>query len=101
LYNDPADYAPFGTSPDQVYNQKWYMPPSGTQRGSSYTSDGDPLTPVYPSTGLTLFWFSVIGNELYLYTIDYMYRVNEESVRFLPKIPAQPIGYSEAQVILR
>jgi hypothetical protein len=101
LYNDPADYAPFGTSPDQVYNETWYMPPSGTQRGSSYTSDGDPLTPVYPSTGLTLFWFSVIGNELYLYTIDYMYRVNEESVRFLPKIPAQPIGYSEAQVILQ
>ncbi|CAF4317480.1 unnamed protein product, partial [Rotaria sordida] len=29
LYNDPADYAPFGTTPDQVYDQKWYMPPSG------------------------------------------------------------------------
>lgn len=54
LYNDPMDYAPFGTSPDEVYDQKWYMPPSGTQRGSAYTSDGDPLTPVYPSTGLTI-----------------------------------------------
>jgi hypothetical protein len=52
LYNDPADYAPFGTSADQVYDQKWFMPPSGTQRGSSYTSNGDPLTPLYPSTGL-------------------------------------------------
>lgn len=30
-----------------------------------------------------------------------MYRVNEETVDFLPKIPAQPIGYSEAQVILQ
>jgi hypothetical protein len=30
-----------------------------------------------------------------------MYRLNEESVSFLPKIPAQPIGYSEAQVILQ
>ena len=30
-----------------------------------------------------------------------MYRVNEESVSFLPKIPAQPIGYGEAQVILQ
>ena len=55
LYNDPMDYAPFGTSPDEVYNQTWYMPPSGTQRGTAYTSDGDPLTPVYPSTGSTIF----------------------------------------------
>ncbi|CAF3577525.1 unnamed protein product [Rotaria sordida] len=30
-----------------------------------------------------------------------MYRVREDSVRFLPKIPAQPIGYGEAQVILQ
>jgi hypothetical protein len=58
------------------------MPPSGAQRGSAYTGDGDPLTPMYPAK-------------------DYMYRLNEESVSFLPKIPAQPIGYSEAQVILQ
>ncbi len=58
LYNDPADYAPFGTSSDQVYNQTWYMPPSGAQRGTAYTGNGDPLTPLYPSTGLTLFYFS-------------------------------------------
>jgi hypothetical protein len=30
-----------------------------------------------------------------------MYRVREEDVVFLPKIPAQPIGYGEAQVILQ
>ena len=30
-----------------------------------------------------------------------MYRVEEETVRFLPKIPAQPIGYAEAQVFLQ
>ena len=51
LYSDPIDYAPFGPSPDQVYDQKWFMPPSGTQRGSAFISDGDPLTPVYPSKG--------------------------------------------------
>ncbi|CAF2498907.1 unnamed protein product [Rotaria sp. Silwood2] len=82
LYNDPADYAPFGTTPDQVYDQKWYMPPSGAQRGSAYTSNGDPLTPIYPST-------------------DYMYRLKEENVKFLPKIPAQPINYNEAQILLQ
>ncbi|CAF0720427.1 unnamed protein product [Adineta steineri] len=82
LYNDPIDYAPFGISEDQVYDQKWYMPPSGTQRGSTYTSNGDPLTPIYPST-------------------EYMYRIDEEEVSAIPKIPAQPIGYGEAQVILQ
>ena len=30
-----------------------------------------------------------------------MFRVDEESVIFLPKIPAQPIGYAEAQVFLQ
>ncbi len=30
-----------------------------------------------------------------------MYRVKEEDVSSLPKIPAQPIGYSEAQIILQ
>ncbi|CAF3975191.1 unnamed protein product [Rotaria sp. Silwood2] len=82
LYNDPADDAPFGTTPDQVYDQKWFMPPSGAQRGSAYTSNGDPLTPIYPST-------------------DYMYRLKEENVKFLPKIPAQPINYNEAQILLQ
>lgn len=33
--------------------------------------------------------------------IDYMYRVKEESVNSLPKIPAQVIGYGEAQILLR
>ena len=51
LYNDPKDYAPFGITPDQTFDAKWYMPPTGVQRGSAYTSNGDPLTPVYPSTG--------------------------------------------------
>ncbi|CAF1172104.1 unnamed protein product [Adineta steineri] len=82
LYSDPIDYAPFGTSADQVYDQKWYMPPSGTQRGSTRTVNGDPLTPTYPST-------------------DYMYRISEEELNSIPKIPAQAIGYGEAQVILQ
>jgi hypothetical protein len=36
-----------------------------------------------------------------LYILEYMYRVQEADVSFLPKIPAQPIGYGEAQVILQ
>jgi hypothetical protein len=60
LYNDPYDYAPFGTTLDQVYNQKWYMPPSGAQRGSTLVTHGDPLTPIYPATGMRI---STIFNE--------------------------------------
>ncbi|CAF0755051.1 unnamed protein product [Adineta steineri] len=82
LYSDPIDYAPFGTSTDQVYDQKWYMPPGGIQSGSTSISSGDPLTPIYPST-------------------DYMYRIGEEELSSIPKILAQPIGYGDAQVILQ
>ncbi|CAF4979465.1 unnamed protein product [Rotaria sp. Silwood1] len=43
-YNDPANYASFGITADQVYDQKWYMPPRGVQRGPAFTSNGDFLT---------------------------------------------------------
>jgi PA domain len=69
LYNDPADYAPFGTSADQVYDQKWYMPPSGTQRGSTFMSNGDPLTPTYPSKGLIM----SCSSRFIWYSIDLIY----------------------------
>ncbi len=100
LYNDPADYAPFGIIDSQVYDQKWYMPPSGAQRGSAYTSNGDPLSPIYPSTGERI---SSFLNKCccFYFAIEYMYRVKEEDVSFLPKIPAHPISYTEAQVILQ
>jgi hypothetical protein len=67
LYNDPADYAPFGITPDKVYNETWYMPPSGTQRGSAFTSNGDPLSPIYPSTGdiISLFFLMSLVSLYY------------------------------------
>ncbi|CAF1046308.1 unnamed protein product [Didymodactylos carnosus] len=81
LYNDPQDYAPFGTTQDVTYNNTWFLPDSGAQRGSSYTSNGDPLTPIYPSK-------------------DYMFHLNED-IDTLPKIPAQPISYTEARDIMQ
>lgn len=36
-----------------------------------------------------------------LETIDYMFRVNADTVNFIPKICAQPIGYGEALVFLQ
>ena len=78
MYNDPKDYAPFGITPNVTYDQKWYMPPSGAQRGSTYILQGDPLTPVYPSTGNS----SIIGTDrmtiLQLFIL-YLFRLHVSS----------------------
>ncbi len=49
------------------------------QRGSIYLEDGDPETPEWPS-------------------LPGIYRVPEDELR-LPAIPAQPIGYDDAEKI--
>ena len=54
IYSDPADYAVDGES-SQVYPRDWWLPPSGTQRGTILLGSGDPLTPGYPATGITCF----------------------------------------------
>lgn len=72
------------------------------QSGTVNLYNGDPLTPYYPSIGICL------KNRLTLFTailIDLMatesaYRINESSA-ILPKIPVQPIGYDEAEYLLR
>jgi hypothetical protein len=51
LYDDP-----WRSSPNQASNQRYpnglLLNENGTQRGTIYTNDGDPLTPFYPSTGI-------------------------------------------------
>ena len=53
LFSDPADYT--GGDTNQVYPKDWWLPPTGTQRGTVYTGDGDPLTADYPALGRLLF----------------------------------------------
>ena len=48
LYSDPADYYIEG---EEVYPYGIYLPGTGTQRGSTFTGTGDPVTPGYPATG--------------------------------------------------
>lgn len=74
LFSDPADYAPAG--PDFVYPHSYFMPPSAAPLGTTKLVDGDPLTPFYPAT-------------------ESAFRIPEEEAR-IPKIPVQPISYSEA-----
>ena len=81
LYSDPEQVAPDGTDPDSVYPNTIYLPPSGIQRGSVFSSlGGDPLSPG---------WSSVQG----------AYRLGTDEATF-PQIPCQPIGYGDAHALL-
>ncbi|XP_062495268.1 putative N-acetylated-alpha-linked acidic dipeptidase [Pezoporus occidentalis] len=81
LYSDPADYCAPGTDP---YPNGWNLPGGGVQRGNilNLNGAGDPLTPGYPAK-------------------EYTYRLDKASGVGLPKIPVHPIGYDDAQTLLR
>ena len=81
LFSDPGDVAVQGTEPENVYPNTIFLPGSGVQRGSTYIGDGDPLSPEWAS-------------------VPNAYRIEPKDVKGLPKIPAQPIGYDDASVIL-
>ncbi|TRY76729.1 hypothetical protein TCAL_09217 [Tigriopus californicus] len=81
LFSDPEEVAPFGTDPENVYPNTFFLPGSGIQRGSAFIGDGDPLSMGYPS-------------------VPNAYRIRVEDADLLPKILIQPIGYDDAKVIL-
>ncbi|XP_064025882.1 N-acetylated-alpha-linked acidic dipeptidase 2-like isoform X3 [Pogoniulus pusillus] len=81
LYSDPADYCAPGVD---AYPGGWNLPGGGVQRGNvlNLNGAGDPLTPGYPAKEYT-----------------FRYKVNEGVG--IPKIPVHPIGYHDAEVLLR
>ncbi|XP_009581132.1 PREDICTED: N-acetylated-alpha-linked acidic dipeptidase 2-like [Fulmarus glacialis] len=81
LYSDPADYCAPGVD---AYPDGWNLPGRGVQRGNvlNLNGAGDPLTPGYPAKEYT-----------------FRYKVNEGVG--IPKIPVHPIGYHDAEVLLR
>ncbi|XP_073518155.1 N-acetylated-alpha-linked acidic dipeptidase 2-like isoform X1 [Phyllobates terribilis] len=81
LYSDPADYCAPGVEP---YPDGWNLPGGGAQRGNvlNLNGAGDPLTPGYPAK-------------------DFMYRYKADEGVGLPSIPVHPIGYHDAEQILR
>nr|XP_047932418.1 glutamate carboxypeptidase 2-like isoform X3 [Anser cygnoides] len=81
LYSDPADYCASGVDP---YPNGWNLPGGGAQRGNvlNLNGAGDPLTPGYPAK-------------------EYTYRLDKASGVGLPKIPVHPIGYHDAESLLR
>ncbi|XP_069495506.1 glutamate carboxypeptidase 2-like isoform X2 [Ambystoma mexicanum] len=81
LYSDPMDYCAPGVEP---YPNGWNLPGGGAQRGNvlNLNGAGDPLTPGYPAK-------------------EYTYRYGEAEGVGFPKIPVHPIGYSDAEELLR
>ena len=63
LFDDPFRNAPKGTS-NMLYPNGQFLPSDGTQRGTIYTKEGDPTTPIYPSTGILMFIFSELNASL-------------------------------------
>merc|ERR1712212_260558 len=71
-----------GIEDENLLPNTFWMPGTAVQRGSLSMSDGDPLTPNWPS-------------------IDHAYRLDEtDRLTYLPKIPVQPIGYTDVEQIL-
>ncbi|XP_060090941.1 putative N-acetylated-alpha-linked acidic dipeptidase [Heteronotia binoei] len=81
LYSDPADSCAPGVNP---YPDGWNLPEGGVQRGNvlNLNGAGDPLTPGYPAK-------------------EYAYRYDEAKATGLPNIPVHPIGYHDAEKLLK
>ncbi|KAJ7371545.1 hypothetical protein OS493_024885 [Desmophyllum pertusum] len=81
LYSDPADNSPEGMN--NTFPKTWWLPGTGTERGTLSFSEGDPLIPLLPS-------------------IDGIYRISKtDPEALLPKIPAQVITYDNAVEFLK
>ncbi|XP_062983240.1 putative N-acetylated-alpha-linked acidic dipeptidase isoform X1 [Elgaria multicarinata webbii] len=81
LYSDPANSCAPGVAP---YPDGWNLPGRGAQRGNVLILNGagDPLTPGYPAK-------------------EYAYRYDEAQAAARLKIPVHPIGYQDAERLLR
>lgn len=107
MYTDPADYAI--DKDTKVYPDSWDMPEGGVQRGTIKESSGglgDPLTPLYPSTGYIHIYLSLLKVSLqtviakYFLRSDSAFRLNISDSK-LPGIPCHAIGYGDAEKLLR
>ena len=76
----PADYSPAGIN--YTFPKIWWLPGTGTQRGTVALGDRDPLTPMLPA-------------------IDGIYRLNRNETNTLARIPAQVITYNDAVEFLK
>ncbi|KAK9974900.1 hypothetical protein ABG768_022966 [Culter alburnus] len=81
VYTEPYDINDGLVSESETYPHSWYLPPSGVERGSYNIDFGDLLTP-------------------YLAAKDDTYRRPKEEITGIPPIPAQPIGFEDAERLI-
>uniref|UniRef100_A0AC35G8C5 Uncharacterized protein n=1 Tax=Panagrolaimus sp. PS1159 TaxID=55785 RepID=A0AC35G8C5_9BILA len=83
IYSDPADFV---INANATFPEDIWLPKSAAQRGTLLRTVGDPQTPNFPSKDYTFREFS------------------EEDLRskgILPTIPVMPIGYEDAEKIMK
>lgn len=101
LFSDPTEFAKKGR--ENTYPNSWWMPGMAVQSGTVYVANGDPITPFYPAIGKNKFFknsFNQNSNQMVHAITESAYRIPESSAN-LPYIPVQPIGYDEAEILLR
>jgi len=82
IFMDPSAVAMEGLEEEDLYPNTFWMPGTAVQRGSLALADGDPLTPNWPS-------------------VEHAYRLDaKDREAYLPRIPVQPVGYTDAGEIL-
>ncbi|XP_045112518.1 glutamate carboxypeptidase 2 homolog [Portunus trituberculatus] len=81
LFLDPGTVSPEGQDDNHTYPNTVFSPPHAAQLGTTMMGNGDPLTPFYPS-------------------IESAFRIPEDEAA-IPKIPVQPLSYSDAAFLLR
>lgn len=80
LFLDPKIVSPDGEGANVTYPNTVFAPEHAVQLGTLLSTDGDPVTPFFPST-------------------DSAFRIPEAEAP-VPKIPVQPISYHDAGYIL-
>ncbi|XP_063864716.1 N-acetylated-alpha-linked acidic dipeptidase 2-like isoform X3 [Scylla paramamosain] len=80
LFLDPGTVSPEGSYDNDTYPNTVFAPPHAAQLGTTMMGNGDPLTPFYPS-------------------IESAFRIPEDEAA-VPKIPVQPLSYSDAAFLL-
>ena len=100
FYPDPADFT--SAEDPLVYPDSWWLPPTAAVSGSLFTGDGDPLTPGYPALSKSYeCLFGLVSVQYQNFLPESAYRMKEESLETLPKIPTHTIGYGDAQQLLK
>ncbi|KFO28427.1 aminopeptidase NAALADL1 [Fukomys damarensis] len=81
VYTDPGDINDGHSFPNETFPYSWGLPPSGVERGSYYEYFGDPVTPYLPAHPSS-------------------FRLDSNNASGFPPIPAQPIGFQDAEGLL-